>query len=148
MGRLIRHLVSGMILLGSTGMCSAGGNEEGLIQQANRQSEAGNLEQAQSLLMQAIEVAPDSTLAYSRLGGIQLLRQEYAPSIDNFQKAIMLDSENADAFIGLSIAYLHMGRYSLAREALHEASRLEPTKKSEINDVLAWLNQREGAGGH
>ncbi len=148
MGRHIRHLLSGLILLGFAGLLAAAGNAEKLIKQANQQSEAGNLEQAQSLLAQAIEQAPDSTLAYSRLGGIQLLRQEYVPSIENFQKAIMLDRGNADAFIGLSIAYLHLGRYSLAREALHEASRLEPAKKHEIDNVLAWLDQREGTVGH
>ncbi|MEJ2454111.1 MAG: tetratricopeptide repeat protein [Candidatus Thiodiazotropha sp.] len=118
-----------------------------MIRKALAESESGNLKEAQTLLNQAIALAPESALAYTRLGGIQLLQQEYAAGIGSFQKAIMLDQGNAEAFIGLSIAYLHQGRYSLAREALSEASRLRPDKQQTIDQVLAWLDQREQTYG-
>lgn len=128
---------------------SAWAQESGdeLIRKALAESESGNLKEAQTLLNQAIALAPESALAYTRLGGIQLLQQEYAAGIGSFQKAIMLDQGNAEAFIGLSIAYLHQGRYSLAREALSEASRLRPDKQQTIDQVLAWLDQREQTYG-
>lgn len=148
MGRRHPILIT-LLLLFVTTTTQAQNNAETLIQEAQIQSEAGDLEQATSLLNQAIELAPDSSLAYTRLGGVQLLQRNYSSGIKNFQQAIMLDGKNADAFIGLSVAYLHMGRYSLAREALKEASRLGPDKQQEINNVLAWLDQRDsGPAGH
>ena len=149
MGRRHPILITLLLLLVAATTAQAQNNSETLIQQAQAQSEAGDLEKASNLLNQAIELAPDSSLAYTRLGGVQLLQRDYSSGIKNFQQAIMLDGTNADAFIGLSVAYLHMGRYSLAREALKEASRLGPDKQQEINNVLAWLDQRDsGPAGH
>jgi tetratricopeptide (TPR) repeat protein len=148
MGRRCRHLITLLLWLGV--LCSAQAREDAdaLIQQALQQSEAGKLNEAQALLNRALELVPDSSLAYTRLGGIQLLQQQYRAGIDSFQQAIMLDGENSEAFIGISIAYLHLGRYALAREALKEASRLGPEKHQEINSVLTWLEQRERPAGH
>jgi Flp pilus assembly protein TadD len=143
MGRRYPILITWLLLLVAASTAQAQNNAESLIQQAQVQSEAGNVDQAISLLNQAIQLAPDSSLAYTRLGGMQLLQRDYSSGIKNFQQAIMLDGQNADAFIGLSVAYLHLGRYSLAREALKEASRLGPDKQQEINNVLAWLDQRD-----
>ncbi|MET0028585.1 MAG: tetratricopeptide repeat protein [Candidatus Thiodiazotropha sp.] len=116
---------------------------EDLIAQAVAASEKGELKQARSLLLEAVAQSPDSSLAYTRLGGVQLLQQEYGPGIESFQQAIMLDKGNADAFIGLSLAYLHQGRHALAREALKEASKLGTAKQQEIDKVLVWLDQRD-----
>jgi tetratricopeptide (TPR) repeat protein len=148
MGRCCRHLFTLLLSLGV--VCSIQAQEEAdaLIQQALLQAEAGKLNEAETLLNRALELAPDSSLAYTRLGGIQLLQQQYRSSIDSFQQAIMLNGENAEAFIGMSIAYLHLGSYTLAREALNEASRLGPEKHQEINSVLSWLDQRDRHAGH
>jgi Flp pilus assembly protein TadD len=148
MGRSQPILITLLMWLLVVPAAQAQDSVESLIQQALAQSESGDLEQAASLLKQAIELAPDSSLAHTRLGGVQLLRQSYRPAIENFQQAIMLDADNADAFIGLSVAYLHLGRYSLAREALKQASRLSPDKQQEINNLLAWLDQRDRPAGH
>jgi Flp pilus assembly protein TadD len=115
---------------------------EALLQQGYAQTEAGKLEQAEQTLQLAIRKAPDSSLAYTRLGGVKVLRQEYAAGIQDFQQAIMLDRDNATAFVGMAVAYLHMGQQSLATAALHEAMRLDPAKKPEIDKVLAWIDQR------
>jgi hypothetical protein len=39
------------------------------------------------------------------------------------KEAIALDANNANAFVGMAIAYLHSGRHPLARAALEEAKR-------------------------
>ena len=148
MGRRCPILITLLMWLAVVSTTQAQNDTESLIQQAQAQSEAGHLEQAASLLNQAIARAPDSSLAFTRLGGVQLLQQDYRSGIGNFQQAIMLDDHNADAFIGLSIAYLHLGNYSLARAALKEASRLGPEKQQAIENVLAWLDQRERSTGH
>ncbi|MGD8587262.1 MAG: tetratricopeptide repeat protein [Chromatiales bacterium] len=118
------------------------GDIESLLQQGYAQTQAGELEQAEQTLQLAITKAPDSSLAYTRLGGVKLLRQQYSAGIKDFQQAIMLDENNATAFIGMAVAYLHMGQQNLAKAALHEAMRLDPSKKPEIDKVLAWIEQR------
>jgi hypothetical protein len=63
-------------------------------------------------------------------------------SIQSFQRAISLDANNADAFVGMAMAYLHGGRYGQARSALVEAKRIAPDKGPKIDEVIAWIDQR------
>ena len=126
----------------------AGNGLDELIEQGETQAGEGKLDEALATLQSAVDSEPGSSLAYTRLGGVQVLRQEYGASIKSFQQAIMLDQGNADAFIGMAVAYLHTGQYPLAREALKEAGELAPAKKQEIGNVLAWLDQRSGETGH
>jgi tetratricopeptide (TPR) repeat protein len=121
---------------------------EQLITEAQAFSESGNLPQAHAKLIQAIETDPQSSLAYTRLGGVELLQRDYQSGIKRFQQAIMLERNNADAFVGLAVTYLHLGRYALAREALKEAQTLGPSKQQDIDKVLAWLDQRSSKSGH
>ena len=123
-------------------------NLDELIEQAEFQAGTGQYMEALELLQQALQLAPDSSLVYTRLGGIQLLRQRYREGIEHFQQAITLDQANAQAFIGMAIGYLHLGRYNLARAALNEAERLDPAKQPEIDKVLAWLDQRSAIMAH
>ena len=55
-----------------------------------------------------------------------------------------MDPNNADAFVGMAVAYLHSGDYALARAALEEARRLAPEKGAQIDQVLAYLDRRSG----
>lgn len=113
-----------------------------LLQKGYEQTQAGQFDAALETLQEARDKDPDSSLIRTRLGGIRLLRQEYTDGIKDFQQAIILDQNNAVAFIGMSVAYLHMGQYSLARAALDEAARLDPNKQSEIDKVVAWIEKR------
>ncbi|MCG7866280.1 MAG: tetratricopeptide repeat protein [Candidatus Thiodiazotropha taylori] len=140
--RYSRYLVVALLGCSLSFSITANSQQQTLIEQAFQQTEAGDLEAAQSLLEEAIKEAPSSSLAYTRLGGVQLLQQSYSSGIENFQQAIMLDQSNTQAFIGLAVAYLHLGRYQLAREALKQAQQLDPSKKQEIDKVVTWLNQR------
>jgi len=119
-----------------------------LIEKSYQQSAEGKLDEALTTLQKAIEHDPHSSLAHTRLGGIHLLRQEYGEGIKRFQQAIMIDQNNASAFVGMSVAYLHQGKYSLARKALNEAERLDPSKKAEIAKVTHWIDQRTAAKHH
>jgi tetratricopeptide (TPR) repeat protein len=140
--RHIKYLIAVLLSVGTYLPVHATGEIDMLISQAQKQTEDGNLSKAQAILQSALETAPRSSLVYTRLGGVQLLLQQYSTGIKNFQQAIMLDQQNPEAFVGLAIAYLHLGRYQLAREALKQAEQIDPTKKQEIDKVLEWLNQR------
>ncbi|MBT2971526.1 MAG: hypothetical protein B6D72_16360 [gamma proteobacterium symbiont of Ctena orbiculata] len=148
MGRLLIYLLT--ISLSLCGLTSAMAQEpvEGLIADARLLSESGKLSEAHAILTKAVETDPQSSLAHTRLGGVELLQRNYQSGIKRFQQAIMLDGKNADAFVGLAVAYLHLGRYALAREALKEAEQLGPSKQQDIDKVLAWLDQRSGKHGH
>ena len=138
-----------LLVFGLSLPAAANSNIDNLINQALQNTETGNLTEAQAILEEAVKSEPSSSLAYTRLGGVQLLQQEYSSGVRNFQQAIMLDQSNSEAFIGLAVAYLHLGRYQLAKEALKQAEQLDPAKKQEIDKVVTWLNQRSSQSyGH
>jgi tetratricopeptide (TPR) repeat protein len=142
MRRLRLFVTAICILIGSHAL--AGDATQSLLEQSYQQSSAGDLDAALNTLQEAVEKAPDSSLVHTRLGGVRVLRQEYDAGIKHFQRAIMLDQRNAVAFIGMAVAYLHLGQYSLARAALDEAGRLDPSKQAQIDRVLSWIDQRTG----
>ena len=113
-----------------------------LLQQSYEQTKAGQYDEALSTLQRAVAQDPDSSLVHTRIGGVRVLRKEYSAGIKDFQRAIMLDQSNASAFVGMALAYLHMGQYSLARASLDEAAKIDPSKQSEIDRVLSWIDQR------
>jgi Flp pilus assembly protein TadD len=115
-----------------------------LLEQSYRQTSSGDLDAALKTLQAAADKAPESSLVHTRLGGVRVLRQEYSAGIKDFQQAIMLDQQNATAFIGMAVAYLHLGQYNLARAALDEAGKLDPSKQAQIDRVLGWIDQRTG----
>jgi Flp pilus assembly protein TadD len=92
-------------------------------------------------------VDPASSRAQTRLGGALLLKQQNAAAIDAFRAAITLSANNADAFIGMAIAYLHSGDDALARAALEEAKRIDPTRAAKIDELIASIDQRAMSGG-
>ena len=133
-----------MLVLASL-CCEAAPDAGALIEQGDRQAEAGDLDAALQSYRLAIEADPASSLAHTRLGGVQMIRQEYPDSISSFRTAIGLAPDNAAAFIGMGLAYLHLGQYSLSRAALMEARQRSPERGDEIDQLLAWLGNRASA---
>jgi adenylate cyclase len=85
------------------------------------------LDLSQSHAQRAIELDPQSPYALSILGWVQLWQRESEESISNCRRAVVLDPNNAEAhlFLSLSLASLGMGQ-----EALYyaeKAKRFTPT---------------------
>jgi tetratricopeptide (TPR) repeat protein len=116
---------------------------ETALELGQRRSQAGDLDGALAAYRQAVAEEPRSAVAQTRLGGALLAKQQHRESVARFKTAIGLDPANADAFVGLGMAYLHQGQYPLARAALAEALRLKPSRRQEIDQVLAWLDGRD-----
>jgi tetratricopeptide (TPR) repeat protein len=114
-----------------------------LVAAGEAQLAEGKADEAVVTLERAVAADPKSTLARTRLGGARLMRQEYGAAIQDFRSALAADPNNADAFVGMAVAYLHSGDYALARAALGEARRLAPAKGPEIDEVLGYLDRRE-----
>lgn len=134
------------LLLTATLLCLAlplaAAEEPSLLQQGEVLLSEGKLPEALAALQQAVVAEPNSSRAFQRLGGAQLMSQDYKISIQSFQRAISLDANNADAFVGMAMAYLHGGHYGQARSALEEAKRIAPAKGPKIDEVIAWIDQR------
>jgi len=113
-----------------------------LIDKGEAQLAAGEIDAAVRTLERAVEADPKSSLAYTRLGGAKLMKQEYGEALESFKQAITIDGNNANAFVGMAVAYLHSGRYSLARAALEEAKRIDPAKRIEADKLIAWIDSR------
>ena len=114
----------------------------GLLQRGEALLNEGKLPEAVAVLREAVAAEPQSAQAFQRLGGAQLMSQDYAGSVESFQRAISLDATNAAAFVGLGMAYLHSGRFGQARAAMVEAKRLDPSKQAKLDEVIAWIDQR------
>jgi len=113
-----------------------------LIAEGEQQMQQQDIAGAIETLRRAVAADPNSSLAHTRLGGAYLLNSQYDPAIEQFQRAISADATNADAFIGMAVAYLHSGRMGLAKAALEEAKRVDPSKGERIDQVMDWIDQR------
>lgn len=116
-----------------------------LISQGEQQLRNNDVDGAIATLTSAVAKDPGSSLAHTRLGGAYLLGQRYDEAIDQFQQAIGLQADNASAFIGMGLAYLHANRLGAAKAALGEARRLDPDKAAQIDDLISRIDQRSGA---
>jgi Flp pilus assembly protein TadD len=111
-----------------------------LIARGDQQWSQGHLDLALKFYQKAVRTDTDSTEAHLRLAGLHLARQDFDAGVKEFKRAIAIDPKNARAWIGLAIASLHGGNTNLARAALHEAIRLEPGRKAQLDPVLAKLD--------
>jgi tetratricopeptide (TPR) repeat protein len=115
-----------------------------LLDEGQALASEGKIQDALAIYQKATAHAPDSATAHFRLAGMQLVNQEYTGAVQSFQRAISLDAHNADAFIGLAVAYIHQGKYPLASAALDEAARIDPSKASRVQEIQTWLRERAG----
>ena len=81
---------------------------------------------------------PEAKKAYAYLAGLYLTNNKTTRAIDAYQDAITHDAENPKLFAALSIAYLHISKYNMAKAMADEALRLDPklTQVSKINTYI------------
>lgn len=113
-----------------------------LIAQGEAQIQAQDLDGAVATFTKAVEEDPSSSVAHTRLGGALLLNQDYEGAIPQFQDAISADANNTEAFVGMAMAYLHTSRYQLAKAALAETKRIDPSKAQQVDEIAAWIDER------
>ena len=83
-----------------------------------------------------------------KLAGLYIARQEYRVGVETFQKAIGIQPDNANAFIGMAIGYLHMGDTGLAYAALEEAVRIDPDSRERVAPLMAHIETRLRENAH
>jgi Flp pilus assembly protein TadD len=103
---------------------------------------AGDIVGAMAVYEQATREDPTSNEAYARLGGMQLLDQRYPDAVRSFQQAISLGDNGARSFIGMGMAYLHMGQLGPARAAFVEARIRGADSRTDVEQIIAWIDSR------
>lgn len=75
---------------------------------------------------------PLSIVARMKLGGLLLASRNYREAIRTYQQTISLNGNNAKAWMGLGLAYLHAGEKDLSQAAFSEAIRVDPDRRSQL----------------
>ncbi len=104
----------------------------------------GNVQEALSVYEGLAAQHPDSAETFSHLGGMQLISQQYAAAVKSFQRAITLGDEGTGTFVGMGMAYLHMGQHGPARAAFVEAKQRGVSNPEDIDRVIQWIDKRDG----
>lgn len=81
---------------------------------------------AHSKAERAVELAPNSSVAHSRLGWVQTFLREPELSIQHFERAIELDPNNADTHTWFCEALNYAGQPERALEAGEKSLRFDP----------------------
>lgn len=116
---------------------------EAVFAQGEKLAAAGDIKGALKLYEELSRSHPDSHEAFALLGGMQLLDQHYSDAVKSFQRAISLGDGGDRAFIGMGMAYLHMGQYGPARAAFVEAKTRGTEHPSDVDQIISWIDERD-----
>ena len=117
--------------------------EDVRFEQGQIKAAAGDIRGALAIYASLTVSYPASYEAHARLGGMQLMDQRYADAIKSFQQAITHGDSGARAFIGMGMAYLHMGQFGPARGAFVEAQSRGATARSDVAEIIRWIDKRD-----
>ena len=90
----------------------------------------GDLERADELVSKALALAPDFAWAYATKGWILQNQRRTEESVAEFERALTLDPSGVDAYSGLGVDYLALGRFDQSLEVLDKAIRASPSDPS------------------
>jgi cytochrome c-type biogenesis protein CcmH/NrfG len=102
----------------------------------------GKLEQAGKAFEAATLLDPGSVDIRLRQAGFQLSQQQREAAIANYRLVIGKQPNNSKAWIGMGVALLHNSHPAMAREAFAEAIRVDPSRKAQLDPVLARLDEK------
>jgi len=100
--------------------------------------------EAESMLLKAVEIAPDTAQAFLMLGKRYTQIKDYPRAMDAYQKAVHLDPLLPDAFFNLGFISATLGKYGDAEQAFAKAVKLEPPYLGKSLFNLAVVQQKLG----
>ena len=101
-------------------------------------------ERAETLLLKAIDVNPDSAKTHSRLGILYVQLKKYDAAIDQYKAVSRLDPAAVDAFFNLGYLYAVQKNYEDAEEMYQRTVELKPDYLDEALFNLAMVQKRLG----
>jgi adenylate cyclase len=87
----------------------------------------GDLERADELASKALALDPYDAWAHVSKGWILQNQQRPEESVPEFERALALDPSFADAYSGMGVDYLALGRFDQSLEVLDKAIRASPS---------------------
>jgi tetratricopeptide (TPR) repeat protein len=89
----------------------------------------GDLERADALASKGLALDPDNAWVHNTKGWILQNQSRTEESVPEFERALALDPSFADAYSGLGVDYLALGRFDKSLEALDNAIRASPSAR-------------------
>lgn len=126
-------LLAGCFCLNALAASAAGAES---MAQGDQLWAQGRLQDARQAFEQAASESGQPVPALMKLGGVLLSGQDFAAAIATYKKIIGLDGNNARAWMGLGMAYLHTQQKDLSRAAFAEAVRIEPRRKQQLAALI------------
>ncbi len=117
--------------------------EEALREEANSLVKT-DPERAETLLLKAVEVNPDSVKSHSRLGILYVQLKKYDAAIDQYKAVSQLDPGATDAFFNLGYLYAVQKNYEDAEKMYQRTVELKPDYLDEALFNLAMVQKRLG----
>jgi adenylate cyclase len=87
----------------------------------------GDLERADELVSKALALDPYDAWAHDSKGWVLQNQRRTEESVPEFERALALDPSFADAYSGLGVDYLALGRFDQSVEVLDNAIRASPS---------------------
>lgn len=116
---------------------------DAILAQAWQHQQAGNLDQAETLYRQVLEVEPHSLNALYLLAVVCQIRGRAEESIPLYQRAMQIKPDSAEVQNNLGAAYASLGRLNEALTCYQEAVRLKPDH-AEAYHNLGYLQSSQG----
>ena len=145
MRRLIISLGLALVALSWSGLGVA--QATGTLTDGQQKAAEGDIKGALAIYQELTESQPESYEAFAHLGGMQLLDQRYADAVKSFQYAVTLGDNGTRSFIGMGMAYLHMGQLGPARAAFVEARSRGTGSTADVDGIIGWIDSREPQKG-
>ena len=111
---------------------------------AHKHYDAGEYDEALGVLREGLTQYPDSVLLHVGLGYTRVAREEYAWARHSFERALELDPEYEDAWVGLGETLLKFGRVDEALKAFGQIDEMGLADDLELGLTVGRALYREG----
>ena len=107
----------------------------------------GDIEEAVRYFEILTKMQPDIPTNHHKFGCVLLEQEDYNRAIEQFNRVVDLDPKNEDAYLGIVIAYEHIGRRKDAIAAFYNCLRYaDPDRVAMIEDVKDCIGLLKEAG--
>jgi len=97
----------------------------------------------QVLLQQALSLCPNHADAHNNLGVILENEQNYPKAIHHYQRALQINPDYYEAWVGMGDVYYKQGQFPLSLDAyLNACTRNSPVRNQRITELLDKNNYR------
>ena len=111
---------------------------------AHRHYDAGDYDDALAVLREGLDQYPDSVLLHVGVGYTRIAREEYAWARQCFERALELDAEYEDAWVGLGETLLKFGRVDDALTCFARIDEMGLDDDLELGLTIGRALYREG----